>query len=152
MGTILLPPTGKDSFSYHSPSASAPSTYCLQQHHMISTSKGYPSTQSIHSPNILLRSSSTHSNIDLTFPNNVYRHTCYSLRSVKQLEQYKQFKQYQRYQQCKPCQQYFKVKELLLDVLTDDVFGETVTLFLFFFACLGTESKNQNGNLRWHLP
>ena len=39
MGTIHLPRTGKDSFSYHSPSASAPSTYCLQQHHMINTSK-----------------------------------------------------------------------------------------------------------------
>ena len=35
MGTIHLPPTGKDSFSYHSPSTSASSTYCLQQHHMI---------------------------------------------------------------------------------------------------------------------
>ena len=39
MGTIHLPRTGKDSFSYHSPSTSAPSTYCLQQHHMINSSK-----------------------------------------------------------------------------------------------------------------
>ena len=44
MGTIHLPPTGKDSFSYHSPSASAPSTYCLQQHHKINSSKDYNSS------------------------------------------------------------------------------------------------------------
>ena len=41
MGTIHLPPTGKDSLSYHSPSTSASSTYCLQQHHMINNSKDY---------------------------------------------------------------------------------------------------------------
>ena len=39
-------------------------------------------------------SSSAHSNCVLTFPNNnIYRHACYCLRSVKQFEQYKQCKQ-----------------------------------------------------------
>ena len=36
---------------------------------------------------------SAHSNSVLTFRNNVYRHTCYCLSSVKQFEQYKQYKQ-----------------------------------------------------------
>ena len=34
--------------------------------------------------NILLRSPSAHSNSVLTVPNNLYRHTCYCLGSVKQ--------------------------------------------------------------------
>ena len=49
--------------------------------------------------NILLRSSSAHSNSVLTFPNNVYRHACYSLSSEKQSESI--VKQYLQCQQCK---------------------------------------------------
>ena len=57
----------------------------------------YP-LQSIHpSPNFLLISSPAHFKSVLTFPNNIYRHTCYCFSSVKQLKQYKQCKQ------CKQC-------------------------------------------------
>ena len=48
-----------------------------------------PVTQS----KILLSSSTAHSNSNLTSPNNVYRHICYCLSSVKQFEKYKQCKQ-----------------------------------------------------------
>ena len=52
----------------------------------------YP-LQSIHpSPNFLLISSPAHFKSVLTFPNNIYRHTCLCLSSVKQFEQYKQCK------------------------------------------------------------
>ena len=71
-----------------------------------------------HQPsNILLRSPSAHSKSVLNFPNNIYRHICYCLSSVKRFYSInsvnsvnsavwvlgKQCKQFEQCQQCKQC-------------------------------------------------
>ena len=61
------------------------SPFCYLHHSCSSSNNSLRGThplQSTPSPNILVRSPSAHSNSVLTFPNNIYRHTCYCSSSV----------------------------------------------------------------------
>ena len=59
----------------------------LRNYYQSLQSKGYPSTPAIHpvTPYFIL---SAHSKSILTFSNNIYRHICYCLSSVKQFDHY----------------------------------------------------------------
>ena len=51
---------------------------------------------------------SAHSNSVLTIPNNIFRHTCYCLSSIKQFEYYNKCKQYEQWKQRKESKQYYE--------------------------------------------